>query len=251
MHDRTWHAMMLAKLNAAAAAVLLSTAKAQTTLAPCDSQAVAALPVIERPARVDTNNTLVILLTGDGGWAHADEGVAAGLLARGAAVIGLNMRSYLSDRRTPEVAARDVGCVAREYLTRWRRERLMLLGYSRGADIAPFVASRLPTDLRDKLNLVALVSPSTHASFQFHWIDLIRDIKRADDLPFAPELERLRGLQVLCIYGLDDASSGCRDADSTIVARYARTGGHRIAGGFDVMADVLGRGLYPPPSPEP
>ena len=187
---------------------------------PCDSARIHRLPVIERPALQDTAATLVVLLTGDGGWAAADEKVATGLRARGAAVVGLNMRSYLGDRKTPEQTADDVGCIAEFFISAWHRSRLMLLGYSRGADIAPFVAARWPEPLRARLNMVALVSPSTRANFKFHFIDLLRDVERDDDLAMGPELLRLRGLPVICIYGTADKSSGCpwkRLSDHAIV----------------------------------
>ncbi len=213
---------------------------------PCDSARIQRLPVIERPALQDTAATLVVLLTGDGGWASADEKVATGLRARGAAVVGLNMRSYLGDRKTPEQAADDVGCIAEFFSDAWRRSRLMLLGYSRGADIAPFVAARWPEPLRARLNMVALVSPSTRANFKFHFIDLLRDVERDDDLALAPELLRLRGLQVICIYGTGDKSSGCPGNDPQVMQSYARTGGHRLTGGFDAVAELLAAGLSPP-----
>ncbi|MEP7344348.1 MAG: AcvB/VirJ family lysyl-phosphatidylglycerol hydrolase [Gemmatimonadaceae bacterium] len=207
---------------------------------------IATLPLIERPANSDTNRTLVLLLSGDGGFVNADEKVASGLVARGAAVLGVNMRSYLDKRRTPDEVASDLACAARTYLSRWSRTRIMLIGYSRGADLAPFVASRWPSDLRERLNMVALVSLSQTANFHFHLIDLVRDVKRDDDVIVAPELLKLRGLRVICIYGSDERDSGCRDADPTLVTKYERTGGHRLSGGFDAVAEILEQGLRPP-----
>ena len=206
---------------------------------------IARLPLIERPATSDSNATLVILLTGDGGWASADEKVAEGLRARGAAVVGVNMRSYLSQKRTPDETASEIGCVAEEYSHRWDRSRLMLLGYSRGADIAPFVASRWPETLKSRLNAVALVSLSRNANFQFHFIDLVRDVKRSDDVPVGPELAKLAGLRVLCVYGTDESDSGCHDGDPGIVTAFPRDGGHRLTGGFAAMSTILEQGLHP------
>jgi type IV secretory pathway VirJ component len=237
--------MKIACTWVAAVAILLgaTVASAQSADSTC-AAVVAHLPLIERPATSDTNNTLVLLLTGDGGFAPADEKVAEGLRARGAAVLGVNMRTYLGHRRTPDETANDIGCAARAYLDRWHRTRLMVLGYSRGADLAPFIVSRWPADLRDRINMVALVSLSPNSNFQFHLIDLIRDVHRPDDLPVAPEIEKLRGMRVVCIYGTEEEDSGCREADSTVVTRYARPGGHRLTGGFDAVAEILSAGLY-------
>lgn len=205
------------------------------------------LPLVERPAASGTAGPLVVLLTGDGGWANADQKVADALVARGAPVIGFNMRAYLERRRDPNEVAGDVACVAYHYLAAWKRTRLVMLGYSRGADIAPFVVARWSDTLRKKIDMVALVSMSPTANFQFHFIDLVRDVKRDDDVPVAPEIAQLRGLPVICVYGDEDRDTGCTRVDTTIARPYARRGGHRLTDGFEAIADLLAPALAPPP----
>jgi type IV secretory pathway VirJ component len=186
-------------------------------------------------------------MTGDGGWASSDEGVARALLARGAAVVGLNMRSYLSRTRSPDELASDATCIAESYLTRWHRPWLMILGYSRGADLAPFVASRLAPDLRRRITTLTLVSPGRWAGFRFHLIDLVRDVHRDDDLPVAPELEKVADISIVCISGRRDAGALCPDlAGRSRVQVIMLDGGHRITGGYDRMAEWLLQGLHPP-----
>lgn len=212
----------------------------------CDSTSVHSLPIIERPATSDTGQVLVVLLTGDGGWASSDEGVSKGLLARGAAVVGLNMRSYLSHERVPDEVARDVSCIAESYMARWHRPWFMLLGYSRGADVAPFVASRLEPDLRRRITTLALVSPGHWTGFKFHLIDLIRDVHRADDLPIAPEVAKLTDFSIICIAGRKDGGALCPDLAGGRIQVVMLDGGHRIGGGYEAMGDWLAQGLRPP-----
>ena len=221
----------------ALAAPAISEAQGDTVASACRTTEGNSIPVIERNATGSA--PLTLMLTGDGGWANADQKVAEGLVARGSAVVGVNMRSYLGKRRSPDEAARDMACLASAYLAAWHRDHLLVLGYSRGADIAPFVVARWPAELRQRVTMVALVSMSTRANFQFHFIDLVRDVVRTDDLEVAPELQRLRGLNVICVSGEDDHDSGCSVADTTIVKRYSRAGGHRITGGFSAIADLL------------
>ena len=217
----------------------------------CDAASLKALPLIERPARSDTGEVVVLLLTGDGGWASADEGVSRALLTRGAAIVGMNMRSYLSRPRSPDEFARDVACIAESYMARWQRPWLMLLGYSRGADLAPFAASRFSPELRRRITTLTLVSPSQWAGFQFHLIDLVRDVHRPDDLPVAPELEKLKDLRILCIAGRHDSSALCPGLVGANLEVIMLEGGHRISGGYDAMAQWLAEGLRPPAPPGP
>ncbi|MDB4948341.1 MAG: virulence factor family protein [Gemmatimonadetes bacterium] len=149
------------------------------------------------------------------------------------------MRAYLSRRRTPDETAADVARIARHYMGAWRRGSLVLVGYSRGADTAPFAANRLPADLRARLSLVALLGPSTYANFEFHWADLVSSTPRPDDLPTAPELVRLRGTRVLCVYGTGEKDSLCRAADPAAVTLVSREGEHHFDGNFRSLGDLI------------
>ena len=198
------------------------------------------LPIVEVPARAGTTpSTLAIFLSGDGGWATLDRQTAGELADHGVAVVGLNSRSYLMHRRTPEQTADDVARIARAYGARWGSRRLVLVGYSRGADLVPFVATRLPTDLRQRTALVAMLGPERAANFQFHWIDVVRDASRPDDRPLAPELARLRGTRLLCVYGTEEKDTACRGADSTLVRVVARDGDHHLGGDYPGLARLI------------
>jgi type IV secretory pathway VirJ component len=204
----------------------------------------AGLPIVEVPARLNSaqhgdSGTIAIFISGDGGWADVDEGISTELAQNGIGVVGINSRAYLAHRKTPEQAAADVARIARGYLDRWHARRLVLAGYSRGADMMPFIATRLPEDVRAHVALLAMFGLAHEANFQFHWLDIIRDEKRADDRPVLPELERLRGQRMLCVYGTKEKDSGCRDADSTLITRVARTGGHHFDGDFRALADLV------------
>ena len=201
------------------------------------------LPLIELPSA--TGNTLAVFLSGDGGWADLDQQVSAALAAKGIAVVGLNTRSYLHSKRTPDEAARDVSRLMTHYMSSWNRDRVAIVGYSRGADIAPFVASRLPAEQRARLSLVAMLGLAPFAGFEFHWGDMLHTVRRPGDPLTLPELERLRGVPMLCVYGLEEKESGCRDAPDSLVKRYARGGAHHFDGDYRALADIIIAALKP------
>lgn len=204
------------------------------------------LPIVEVPAIRSTTGTIAIFLSGDGGWASIDKQVAGVLSQRGIGVVGLNSRAYLSDRKTPEQAASDVARIARAYLTRWSAHRLVLVGYSRGADMLPFIMTRFPDELRKQTALVAMLGLARSANFQFHVSDLFRDTDRPDDLAIGPELARLRGVTMLCVYGAEEKSSACRDADPSLLTIIQRPGDHHFDGNFRAIGGVIGDALHAP-----
>ncbi len=215
----------------------------------CDARNTSALrdlPLVEVPGAQPGGNTLAVLLTGDGDWASVDRQLAAELSRRGIALVGFESRSYLrAKRRTPDATARDVARVLQHYLPAWHRERVVLIGYSRGADLLPFVVNRLPADLRQHVARVAMIGLANHASFEFHWVDLLSDTSRPTDLPILPELQRLRGTSMVCVYGVDEEDSLCRSAPARLVKKFTHEGGHRFKGDYRALADVIMAGLAP------
>ena len=187
------------------------------------------LPLVETDAP-GSGELLAVLITGDGGWASADRGLSQALAARGVPVVALVSPRYLARRLTPDECTRDLTRILRHYFAAWSRSRVIVIGYSRGADLAPFMVARLPEDLRRRVAAVALLGPSRWAGFQFHLIDLGVNIHRAGDLPVQQEIERLRGMLVLCIYGRRDHGAICPSLDTTLVHRVVRSGGHEVGG---------------------
>ena len=223
----------------AAAIVLTSACASRAQHADTTAGALAGLPIVVVQPNGAHSGTMAVFLTGDGGWADIDRQVSAVLAEHGIGVVGLNSRSYLSSKKSPEQAGADVERIARAYMTRWNADRLVLVGYSRGAEMAPFVANRLPAELRAHVVLVAMLGLANAANFHFHLIDLVEDVHRPDDLPVAPELERLRGTRMLCVYGTQEKDSGCRTADSTIVTKVARNGGHHFDGDYRALGELV------------
>lgn len=174
---------------------------------------------------------LAVLLTGDGGWAAGDKSMAQALARRGVAVVGLNSARYVERARTPDQAADDLARIVRHFLGAWHRQRVVLIGYSRGADLIPFMVSRLPADLRNRIALTALLGPGEWASFQFSLLDIARSHARPDTFPVQPEVAKLKGTPVLCLYGSRDRGAICPSLAGARLARaIEHPGGHRVSG---------------------
>ena len=146
--------------------------------APGLAQRRSELPLVRVEAPPGTSGPMILLLSGDGDWAPFTRQLGELAAAHGSPVLGLKMRSYLSQRRTPDEMAAALAPVVRGQLGDWGRSELMVVGYSRGADIAPFVVNRWPEDLRAHVSGVAFVGLSERAGFEFHIDDLIFDVAR-------------------------------------------------------------------------
>jgi type IV secretory pathway VirJ component len=89
------------------------------------------------------------------------------------------------------------------------------------------------------------LGPAERANFQFHWADLLTETSKPSDVPILPELERLRGTPMLCVYGKDEKESLCRLADTSAVRVDQRPGRHHFDGDYDAIATEILR-LFAP-----
>src|SRR6202035_1778184 len=121
------------------------------------------------------------------------------LAASGVPTVGLNSLKYFWTERTPAETAKDVARVMSHYLAAWNKKQVLLVGYSFGADVLPFVVNRLPADLRAKVATVSLLGLDSNASFEVTVADWLGS--DAAGPATRPELAHLGATPVLCIYG--------------------------------------------------
>jgi type IV secretory pathway VirJ component len=195
------------------------------------------LPVIEMPAKQPAGALLALIVSGDGGWAGIDREVANDLAAKGVPVVGLDSLQYFWTARTPEGAAADLQRIARHYLAAWSRQQLLLIGYSLGADVLPFMANRLPADLQQRIRLIALLGPSRRTSFEFHVSDWLGS-GNPGDRAVLPEVAKLRGKPILCLYGQEEEDSLCTQI-GTLGKAVAFQGSHHFNGAYATLADRI------------
>ncbi len=201
------------------------------------------LPLTELPAAGALQPVFAIFITGDGGWADLDRKIAADLVSHGVSVVGWDSHAYLHEAHTPERVASDVERVVRYYQSKWNHPRFAIVGYSRGADLAPFAVSRMDPSMRRDVALVAMIGLGDHAGFEFHVDDLVRDVKRPNDLPTMPELEKIAGVPMLCVYGVEEKTSGCRNAPANLLERIPHPGSHHFKGDYQGLGELVLRAL--------
>jgi type IV secretory pathway VirJ component len=202
-------------------------------------RALSDLPIITVPAQagVAPSDTFAIMLSGDGGWAGLDQDVAAALTANGINVIGLDSLRYFWSARTPEGLATDLDRMIRYYLTELGKPRVVLIGYSQGADVLPFAVNRLTGATRSHVALTAIMGMSEHALFEFHMTSWISDDNSGPAT--LPEVNRITGIPVLCIYGEEENDSLCPKLDPHKVTVVKLKGGHHFDGNYAGLARTI------------
>lgn len=210
-----------------------------STLLLCTAAAAAAekLPLVEVPSTRGASDTLVVFVSGDGGWAAIDKSISKVLADHGLPVVGLNALQYFWTKRTPDTAARDLQTICDRYLSSWKKGRLLFVGYSRGADVLPAMISRLTPELQSKIRLIALLGPSPKVQFEFHMTDWVHSA--AAGLAVKPEVEKLRAHSILCLSGEDDKDSLCRELSGPRINVVLLKGSHHFDGGYEKLGHII------------
>jgi len=194
------------------------------------------LPLIELRGSGDTHR-LAIIVSGDGGWASLDRQIGETFAARGISVVGLDALRYFWTARTADQMGADLTRIVRHYMSAWKASDLLLVGYSRGGETLPFMVSRLPADLRERIRVVTLIAPARTTTFEFHvtaWLG-----SSEGGVPTAGEIGRLKGLNVLCLYGSDDRESVCPTLPGGVAKVEELSGGHHFGGAYRELADRI------------
>jgi type IV secretory pathway VirJ component len=122
----------------------------------------------------NSNSPLLFYISGDGGL---DNSFSSAFMkqfhSQGYAILGMDAHSYFWSKKTPQQAARDVSLVLTRYLREWKSKNFVLIGYSFGADVTPFIQRRLSHSLLPLTKHVILMSPSTKTDFEIHILNMI------------------------------------------------------------------------------
>jgi len=209
------------------------------TLTP-SSIPVTGLPLVEvPPTGAESNHPVVIFYSGDGGWRDIDKQIGGYLAERGYFVVGFDSLRYFWREKAPEEMAADLDSIVRHYESQANGHGVMLVGYSFGADVLPFIVNRMSADTRSQIKLMSLLGLSERASFEIR-LEGILGAANTDGPPTVPELARIKDIPVQCVYGFDESDTACTDqALSRIVERVEMKGGHHFDGDYHDVAGAI------------
>lgn len=187
-------------------------------------------------------DTMAVLYSGDGGWAGLDRTVAQALAQRGIPVVGIDSLSYFWTARTPDEAARDLGRILSHYSAQWQRPKVILTGYSFGADDLPFIFDKMVPPWRDSVTRISMLAPSGKADFQFHLANWL-DISGGKAMPIAAKIAQIHDVPMQCVRGASESDSPCVSLASAGTAQIVIPGGHHFGGDAEKLAGAITNGL--------
>ena len=195
------------------------------------------VPVIELPA--EQGRFLAVFISGDGGWAGIDENTGGFLRQHGVSVVGVSALKYFWRAKSADESAAMVERLFVKYRQEWALQRLVLIGYSLGADAVPLVYNRLSNDIQQAVEGVVLIAPERFAELQVRISDWIGLGDQTAGIDLLPEVERIPPGKVLCLYGLGDAVGVCHDLHAPQWRTYGLPGNHHFDGDYERIGQLI------------
>src|SRR5664280_477977 len=160
------------------------------------------LPVVITNSKIqDRQAPVALLISGDGGWYGFEQSIADNLAKQGIPTVGLDSKKYFWRRRTPEETASDIAKALNFYGQEWGRTKFVLVGYSLGAEIVPFIVNRLPEETKSKVESVVLLSPATTTDFEIHISNMLGMGNRQNTYHTIDEIIKAQSIPTLIIFG--------------------------------------------------
>jgi len=204
-----------------------------------EPDAVNSLPLVLYPPNRPDPKGLAVIYAGDGGWRDLDKSVAGYFQQEGYGVVGVDTLRYFWNEKTPRELGDDLEAIVGRYGPEWKAKRILLAGYSFGADVIPFAWQRISRQVRDQVGLIALLGLSKTADFEVSvagWLGVGSGehdvLKPSASLPMD---------RVMCVYGKEELEEKDNDvACATDVfppsARLELPGGHHFDEDYAALA---------------
>lgn len=205
-----------------------------------DQGAFPGLPVITVRAKAPSeSNTLAIFFSGDGGWYSFEQAISTRLADKGISVIGIDTKKYFWTRKTPEQTTSDISRLIDYYGDKWNTSRFILIGYSQGAEILPFIITGLPDRIRSKVTSSVMLSPDLHTDFEIHVSNMLGFGSRKNSYDVVAELSKINDTHQLLIFGEGEKTSLPGVLNNSKIGIVKIPGDHHFKGNSTLIVQTM------------
>ncbi|RYG40862.1 MAG: virulence factor family protein [Chitinophagaceae bacterium] len=181
----------------------------------------------------------IFFISGDGGMKGFTLSLCKAIRDRGFTIASLDARAYFWNKKSPEQTETEIAAyVADQLKSGNNNRRWVMVGYSFGADITPFVVNRLPDSLKSRLSQVVLLSPSTSTDFEVHLSDML-GIGKKRSMDVIAEINRLGKQPTVLFSGEDETEFPFNQISLSTYTHQVIKGGHHFDGKYEDVADKI------------
>lgn len=143
----------------------------------------------------NSDKPIIFYISGDAGFNTFSKTFAQELHNYGFDVFALNTKQYFWQKKTPLQASQDSEKFLKQIIKNRNNKKIIIVGYSYGADVAPFIYNRLDADFQKNIQNLLIIGPSKVNDFEIHLeeyitgshqhgFSVIHEINQLKNVPF-------------------------------------------------------------------
>lgn len=141
---------------------------------------------------------IIFYLSGDAGFNTFSKSLGEKLHHFGYDIFALNTQIYFWNKKTPEQTSSDIEKYINEQLQGRKNQHVIIIGFSFGADVTPFVYNRFSNNLKNKIQKIFIIGPSKSNDFKIHLEEYLSQEPKGS-LPVIPEINKITQVPVMVV----------------------------------------------------
>ncbi|MBK0382541.1 virulence factor [Pedobacter sp. SD-b] len=197
------------------------------------------LPLTHIYSEKKTKLPFIIMLSGDGGWTSFDQSYAESLSKLGFNIIGLDAQKYFWNAKTPDKTTLDILKVIVQEQYALKQKNFILAGYSFGASVIPFIADRLPKEVKNNVSGLFSLSPDIKADFEIHISDMLNLDNTEDHYDVLAEFKKINAIKSVICFGESEDEAVRRKFEADHQRIILIPGDHHFDNNFPLLAKSI------------
>lgn len=145
-----------------------------------------------------TDKPIIFYMSGDAGFNSFSKGLGSDFHAMGYDVFALNTKIYFWEQKTPEQTSKAIEKYIAKQIHGRKNQKVILIGYSFGADVTAFVYNHFTDHLKKKVQHVFIVGPSKSTDFKIHLKEYF-GMEPKGSLMVIPEINKMKNVPLTLI----------------------------------------------------
>lgn len=220
------------------AATTLTDALITLSNTPLSDDGTLGLPLTVLQAKPSLD-TMAVIFSGDGGWRDIDAEIGEEMQKSGIPVVGVDSLRYFWSKQSQEQVARDLSRIISHYRGQFGVKKVMLIGYSFGADILPDAYQRLPQSQKETVALISLLAMSGEADYEISVMSIMGANDLTDGIPNHDVIAKIDPKKLQCLYGSEEEGDACPKLAPLGIETISLNGGHHFDEDYPALAKRL------------
>jgi len=197
------------------------------------------LPIIEYKS-TGISAYYVIFITGNGGMKNLEKSIHQYLNIRNISVVVINAKKYFWSEKCPAQIGCDLETLMNQYNRKWGETKVVLMGYSLGAEVLPFAVNKMRDQYKKKIFDLILIGPSQKAIFKVRPLDYFFGANKGTEI--IKELLKMKAGKAYIICD-DSEFSLCKIDLAGLIDHDLLEGGHHFGRDYTPLSKLIGKRL--------